>query len=71
MGTVRGIDAATRLPFGIRLRGFPAWVAGLVLHLVYVAGVRNRVNVMVNWAWSYFTHDRGARLVVTASRVEP
>lgn len=70
MATIGRNAAVAELPFGIHLRGFPAWLAWLVLHLVYIAGVRNRANVMVNWSWSYFTHDRGARLVVTASREE-
>lgn len=70
MATIGRNAAVAELPFGIRLKGFPAWVAWLSLHLFYVAGIRNRVNVLVNWAWSYLTHDRGARLVVTASRDE-
>lgn len=70
MATIGRNAAVAELPFGINLQGFPAWVAWLFLHLVYVAGVRNRVNVVVNWSWSYLTHDRGARLVVTASRDE-
>jgi len=47
-----------------RLRGFPAWVAWLVVHLVFLIGFRNRVAVMLNWAYSYLTYRRGARIVI-------
>jgi NADH dehydrogenase len=60
----------TELPPGIRIRGFPAWVAWLFLHLMYLVGFRNRVNVFVNWAYSYITWDRGARLIVRPDRLE-
>lgn len=70
MATIGRNAAVAEMPFGFRLQGFPAWVAWLMLHLFYVAGIRNRINVMINWAWSYFTHDRGSRLVLTASRDE-
>jgi NADH dehydrogenase len=39
-------------------------LAWLGLHLVYLVGVRNRVSVFVNWAWNYFTWDRGPRLIL-------
>ncbi len=41
-----------------------AWFAWLGLHLVYLLGVRNRVSVFINWAWNYFTWDRGPRLIL-------
>ena len=37
------------------------------LHLVYLLGVRNRVSVLVNWAWNYLTWDRGPRLIIGSS----
>lgn len=63
MATVGRSRAVAELPFGIRLRGFPAWLAWLGLHLVFLAGFRNRIAVFVNWAWSWFTWDRGPRLI--------
>ena len=51
-------------PIGVRLRGMPAWLAWLLLHLVYLVGVRNRVSVFINWAWNYLTWDRGPRLIL-------
>jgi NADH dehydrogenase len=48
---------------GIRLTGYLAWVGWLVAHLMFLAGFRNRVVVLLNWAYSYFTYDRGLRLI--------
>jgi NADH dehydrogenase len=48
----------------LRLAGWPAWVAWLVVHIYYLTGFRNRVFVVLHWAWSYVTFRRGARLIV-------
>jgi NADH:quinone reductase (non-electrogenic) len=64
MATIGRNAAVAELPFGLRFGGFPAWVAWLVLHLWFLIGFRNRLNVVVNWAWNYLTYDRGARLIV-------
>jgi NADH dehydrogenase len=48
----------------IRLTGFLAWVAWLLVHIYYLSGFRNRLLVLIQWAWSYFTFARGARLIV-------
>jgi NADH dehydrogenase len=47
----------------IRLSGWPAWVTWLFIHIFFLIGFRNRFLVMFSWAWSYFTYDRGARLI--------
>jgi NADH dehydrogenase len=47
----------------IRLSGFPAWLAWLVVHLFFLIGFRNRLIVMIDWAYSYFTYRRGVRLI--------
>jgi NADH:quinone reductase (non-electrogenic) len=47
----------------IRLSGFPAWAAWLVVHLWYLIGFQNRVLVMIRWAFSFFTRGRGGRLI--------
>ena len=54
---------------GLRLSGFLAWVAWLLLHIVYLTDFRSRVVVLVDWAWSYFTYQRGSRLI-TGHRLE-
>ena len=43
--------------------GFPAWLAWLFIHLIFLVGLRNKVAVVFNWAYSYLTYKRGARLV--------
>ena len=48
---------------GLRLSGFAAWVAWLVVHLWYLIGFQNRVVVIVRWLFSFVTHGRGARLI--------
>ena len=65
MATIGRGRAVAELPLGIKLRGLPAWVAWLGLHLVFLAGFRNRISVFVNWAWNYLTWDRGPRLILT------
>ncbi|MGH9845096.1 MAG: NAD(P)/FAD-dependent oxidoreductase [Blastocatellia bacterium] len=45
------------------LTGFLAWVAWLLVHIFFLIGFRNRTVVLFNWAWSYFTYQRGARLI--------
>ena len=47
----------------LRLSGLPAWLLWVWVHIIYLVGQRNRVLVMINWAWSYFTFQRGARLI--------
>ncbi|HLT16074.1 MAG TPA: NAD(P)/FAD-dependent oxidoreductase [Acidimicrobiales bacterium] len=64
MATIGRRAAVAELPGRIRLRGAPAWVAWLVLHLVFLVGARNRASVLLNWSWSYLTWDRGPRIVL-------
>jgi NADH:ubiquinone reductase (H+-translocating) len=62
MATI-GRRAAVLDSFGIRLTGVLAWVGWLFVHLMFLVGFRNRVIVFINWAYSYFTYDRGVRLI--------
>jgi NADH dehydrogenase len=55
---------------GIKLSGLLAWLAWLVVHIWYLIGFRNRFLVFFNWAWSYITYRRGARLI-TGGRLLP
>ena len=48
----------------IKLAGFIAWVVWLVVHIFYLIGFRNRLLVMIQWAWAYLTYQRGAQLIV-------
>lgn len=45
------------------LTGFPAWLVWGLVHVGFLIGFRNRATVMLDWAWSYFTYSRGARLI--------
>jgi NADH dehydrogenase len=47
----------------LRLSGFIAWLAWLLVHIYYLVDFRNRTIVIFNWAWSYLTYRRGARLI--------
>jgi NADH dehydrogenase len=47
----------------LHLTGFVAWIAWLLIHIYFLIGFRNRMAVLFNWAWSYVTYQRGARLI--------
>ena len=56
--------AAAIAEFGkIHISGFLAWLAWLFVHIFFLIGFRNRIIVLIQWAWSYFTYERGARLI--------
>jgi NADH dehydrogenase len=60
--------AAAIAEFGkIHISGFLAWLAWLFIHIMYLVGFRNRLLVMIQWAWSYVTYERGARLITGSS----
>jgi NADH dehydrogenase len=54
----------------VHLTGFPAWLFWSSVHLVLLAGFRNRLVVWVNWAWAWLTYGRGARLITGLSSRE-
>ena len=72
-GTFRYLDKGTMATIGrsravaeigrLRLGGFIAWMAWLTVHLFYLIDFRNRLLVLIDWAWSYFTYQRGSRLI--------
>ena len=64
MATIGRRAAVTELPGLPPLTGSIAWLAWLVLHLWMLIGFRNRVSVLVNWAWNYLTWDRGPRIIL-------
>jgi NADH dehydrogenase len=55
--------ADVKWPFHGRLSGFPAWVTWLVVHIYFLIGFRNRLAVLSQWVWSYFTFSSGVRLI--------
>ena len=58
-----GRNAAVAYIRGIGFTGFPAWVVWLVVHIIQLIGFRNKVFVLLNWAWDYFFYERAARLI--------
>jgi NADH dehydrogenase len=52
----------------VKIGGLVAWLAWLFIHILNLIGFRNRAVVMLHWVWSYFTFQRGARLITTTAR---
>jgi NADH dehydrogenase len=52
----------------LRLSGTLAWLAWLFVHILYLAGFRNRLIVLAEWTWQYVTFQRGARLITRPGR---
>ncbi len=64
MATI-GRSRAIAEAHGVKMRGFIAWLAWLFIHIWYLIGFRNRVAVLLTWAWSYLSYKRGARLITS------
>lgn len=58
-----GRSAAVADIKGVHFSGFLAWWLWLLVHLMHIANFRNRLLVLTQWSWNYFTHDRSARLI--------
>lgn len=62
--------AAAVAQFGkLHISGFVAWLAWLFIHIFFLIGFRNRLLVFIQWAWSYVTYERGARLITGSSEL--
>ncbi len=66
MATIGRMDAIAdvKWPFKAHMSGFLAWFTWLTVHIFFLIGFRNRLQVLINWAWNYFNFTRGARLIV-------
>lgn len=53
----------------LRFGGYIAWLLWSVVHLLSISGFRNKLLVGLNWAWSYFTYDKGNRLIIRKFRI--
>jgi len=62
MATIGRNKAVADLRF-VHLSGLIAWLAWLFVHIVFLVGFRNRLLVLIQWAWAYITFDKGARLI--------
>jgi NADH dehydrogenase len=60
-----GRNAAVAHVGGFAFKGFIAWVVWLIVHIVQLIGFRNKLFVMMNWAWDYFFYERAARLITS------
>jgi NADH dehydrogenase len=65
LGNMATIGRASAIAdFGrVRLRGWFAWLAWLFVHIMNLIGFRNRIVVLVQWAWAYFSYQRAIRLI--------
>jgi NADH dehydrogenase len=58
-----GRNAAVAQFGKLHISGYVAWLAWLFVHIFFLIGFRNRIIVLIQWAWSYLTYERGARLI--------
>ena len=66
MATIGRNKAVVDLPGKRNFGGLFAWMIWMFIHLVYITEFRNKMVVMSNWIWNYFTYDRGTRLIIRA-----
>ena len=59
-----GRNAAVAVMGKVKLSGFSAWLVWLVAHIYFLINFRNRLVVMIDWAWAYWTYERGARIIM-------
>jgi len=59
-----GRNAAVVVMGKLKLSGFSAWLVWLVAHIYFLINFRNRIVVMIDWAWAYWTYQRHARIIM-------
>jgi NADH dehydrogenase len=62
LATIGRASAIADLPIA-KLQGLIAWLFWLFVHIWNLIGFRNRLLVMIQWAWAYFSYDRAVRLI--------
>ncbi len=70
MATI-GRSAAVAVMGKVKLSGYPAWLAWLFVHLIFLVGFRNRTAVLFQWAYSYFSNRRSARIITHQPQEPP
>jgi NADH dehydrogenase len=65
-----GRAAAVAEIWGAKLSGLVAWLVWVFVHILYLIGFRNRLIVMVQWAWAYLWYNRGIRLITGSPRID-
>jgi NADH dehydrogenase len=66
-----GRNAAVARVNGFKFHGFLAWVVWLAIHLFWLIGFRNRLIVLISWAWDYFFYEWAVRLITPEVEREP
>jgi len=69
MATIGRNKAVADLNF-LHLSGRPAWIVWLFVHIIFLVGFRNRLAVLMEWAWAYVTFNKGARLITRNFQAE-
>ncbi len=69
LATIGRAAAIADMPGGIRLSGLLAWLAWLFIHVLFLIGFRNRLLVIIQWAWAYLTFQRGTRLITGSTQM--
>jgi NADH:ubiquinone reductase (H+-translocating) len=69
MAIISKYKAIADLP-SMSVKGFTAWLMWLFIHLIPIAGFRNKVDLVFNWAWSFLTNDPTLRLIIRPERNE-
>jgi NADH dehydrogenase len=64
MATIGKNKAVVDMPNGMHFKGFFAWLIWMFVHIMYLIGFRNKLITLNNWIWSYFTYDKGTRLII-------
>lgn len=73
----KGTMATVGRSFGVvdigflHFTGFLAWLTWLVVHILFLIGARNRLMVLLQYAWSYFTYQRGVRIILPQHNTKP
>jgi len=65
-----GRRAAIAMVGKLKFSGYPAWLFWLFVHVYFLIGFRNRIMVMADWAWAYFTFKRSARVISATMPVQ-
>lgn len=70
LATVGRNKAVADLPH-FKTQGFIAWLLWIVVHLRSILGVRNRLEILLNWMWNYLTYDQAIRLIFKSENIQP
>lgn len=71
LATIGRSHAIADFPGKIHISGFLAWLSWLFIHLLFLIGFRNRLFVMIEWAWAYLTYNHSARLITEPVEKKP